>query len=655
MKSHHHKHKSNILMKLSNKKGVMFHLAGIAAIIWFLIRVAPRPDRIRYPCQQMGISIAFGYIVFWCLLWSAVFHGFAFWMKRVKYKTVVFAPMLIVIFLMLSTITTPLFAETQGIPESTMSYWDPIPNEPIGTPKGANPGRVTWVWNPFATEKELCGHWWKSQNNDQDVIDQMYSDGLQSLAGISDDYAAWDQLFRYFNVEHDKSDTGYQSGEKIAIKINMNNGFYLPYTWESDNIDASPYVVKALLRQLINVVGVPQEDITVYDASRRLNNWFYDRVYYEEYPATPLVSEFPDVNFVDFSGSAPGRQKVVASNERIYFAYTVASCKYRTLPTCVTEADYLINMPIVKRHGGPWVTLSGKNLFGSWIEDVFSIHVYHVAGASFMGHPAPQTDLLGHEQLGKKTLLYIGDGTYGCRWMNTDISHFKMYPFNDDWFSSLFFSQDPVAIDSVMYDFLHAEGTGPSEAAQNYLHQCAEPPADVYDPENDGVYLSDSLGVHEHWDTSIDIFSSDCYSGPNENGIDFVAIGKQYAPPSKPIISGPSLGTTGEEHEYTFSSTDPYENGDVYFYIEWGDDTSSGWIGPYSSGEEITVSHTWDKDGLYILKAKAKDIYDCESEWERLSIVMPRNRAINRPFFNFLENHPNLFPILQQLLQRLGL
>jgi len=271
-----------------------------------------------------------------------------------------------------------------------------------------------------------------------------------------------------------------------------------------------------------------------------------------------------------------------------------------------------------------------------------------------MGHPAPQTDLLGHEQLGKKTLLYIGDGTYGCRWMNTDISHFKMYPFNDDWLSSLFFSQDPVAIDSVMYDFLHAEGTGPSEAAQNYLHQCAEPPADVYDPENDGVYLSDSLGVHEHWDTSIDIFSSDCYSGPDENGIDFVAIGKQYAPPSKPIISGLSLGATGEEHEYTFSSTDPYENGDVYFYIEWGDDTSSGWIGPYSSGEEITVSHTWNTNGLYILKAKAKDICDCESEWGRLPIVMPRNRAINTPFLNFLQNHPNLFPILRQLLGLLG-
>jgi len=28
----------------------------------------------------------------------------------------------------------------------------------------------------------------------------------------------------------------------------------------------------------------------------------------------------------------------------------------------------------------------------------------------------------------------------------------------------------------------------------------------------------------------------------------------------------------------------------------------------------------------------------------------PRNRAVNTPFLNFLENHPNLFPILRHLL-----
>ena len=55
-------------------------------------------------------------------------------------------------------------------------------------------------------------------------------------------------------------------------------------------------------------------------------------------------------------------------------------------------------------------------------------------------------------------------------------------------------------------------------------------------------------------------------------------------------------------------------------------------------------------------KIKAMDTYGAESEWsDPLSVTMPRTRAITSPFLNFLQQHPNLFPILQILLQRLGL
>jgi hypothetical protein len=104
-----------------------------------------------------------------------------------------------------------------------------------------------------------------------------------------------------------------------------------------------------------------------------------------------------------------------------------------------------------------------------------------------------------------------------------------MEPFNNDWTNSLFFSQDPIAIDSVMYDFLYAEGTNPTEGCQNYLHQGAEPLPDTYDPEGDGIYLSNSIGVHEHWDTSFEIWEPERYSGPEDNGIDFVTFGKEHS------------------------------------------------------------------------------------------------------------------------------
>lgn len=525
MKSNHHKHKMNFLNRISNHQGIWFHLAGIAAIIWFLVRVVPAPHRARYPCQQASISIATGYIAFLGILFS----GLSLWLRNAKKKITKVAPVLMVSTLLVFSISAIVFANYSDN-ETTLS-WNPIPNEPIGNPAGANPGRVVWIWNPNATEKYLQGYWWYKVNNNQAVIDQMVSDGVQRLTGASDDVSAWDELFKYFNEVHGYGEIGYQPGEKIAIKINLNNQYVAigdSYRTVDDDRDASPYVVKALLRHLVNKVGVSQEDITVFDSSRDMGNWFYYRVYYETYPATPLIPEFPNIHYVDSSGKAYGREKVSASAEKIYFADGTGLTK--TLPNHLVEAKYLINMPILKKHPvGNGVTLSGKNLFGTFIEPVaVGLHPYHAASL-VMGNNAPQVDLFADKRIGGKTLLNLGDGTFGTKEDHAVIAKFNMYPFNGDWTNSLFFSQDPVAIDSVMFDFLFAEGTNPCEGSQNYLHQAAAPPPNVYDPEYDGVFLSNSLGVHEHWNTSIDIFSPDRYSGSSGNGIDFVAVGEGHA------------------------------------------------------------------------------------------------------------------------------
>jgi len=535
----HYKNKSNLLIRLSSHKGILFHLAGIAAIIWFLVRVLPRPDRIRYPCQQMSLSIAVGYIAFWSLLWSAIFHGLGLWIRRVKYKTAAIAPVILVAFVLIFTITSNVYAVNEIKESYTLTIWDPIPNEPIGTPKGVNPGRVVWVWNPDATETKLSGYWWMKQNNNQLVIDQMVSDGIKNLAGAETEEESWEILFKHFNLVNGNGEKDYQPGEKISIKINLNNCYSIfSYITKDNDRDASPYVVKAILRQLIYYVGVEQKDITIYDASRVIPNWFYRRVYYKEFPASPLVPEFPDIHYVDTSGLMPGREKVKPTPEKIYFADGTGL--YRTLPSCVVDADYIINVPILKRHPIDFgVTLSGKNFFGTWIEPVSDIHNYHRSGF-IDGNPTPQTDLLAHKEVGGKTLLFIGDGTFPTKIDHRTIDKFEMYPFNNDWTNSLFFSQDPVAIDSVMYDFLHTEGTNPCEGSQNYLHQSAEPNPDTYDPENDGIYLASSLGVHEHWDKTVDIFSPDRYLSTTGNGIDFVAIGKEHANPGI-LITKPKI------------------------------------------------------------------------------------------------------------------
>ena len=521
MYEHHDKKKEKWWTRYTNPYSIMFHIAGIAAIIWFLVRVVPKPSRINYPCQQVSLTTAIGYIAFW----GITFQALALWMRKAKKRTAKFAPVFLVFFVLMFSISGAVIANTYSVKTQEPTIWYPSAKDPIGTPQGLKPGRVAWVWNPNATSKFLKGYWWNEENSDLDVIKNMYSIGLQGLTDETSDYEAWDALFKYFNNEHGFGEVGYQLGEKIAIKININNCWLERSYWNEDNDrDASPYVIKALLRQLIDVVGVAEEDITVYDASRKMYHWFYYRTYYESYPALNPVAEFPNVHFEDARGTWEGRDKVEPSNQKIYFGDGLV----RTLPTCVTEAKYLINMPLLKRHPINYgVTFSAKNLFGTFIESVPEIHTYHESGM-IMGNPTPLIDLLSHEQLGGKTLLYIGDGLFATKKDHKTIAKFKMEPFKNDWTNSLFFSQDPIAMDSVMYDFLYTEGTNPIEGSQNYLHQGAEPPSNTYDPEGDGVYLSESIGVHEHWDTSIDIWDPNRYSGPSGNGIDFVAFGKEH-------------------------------------------------------------------------------------------------------------------------------
>lgn len=85
-------------------------------------------------------------------------------------------------------------------------------------------------------------------------------------------------------------------------------------------------------------------------------------------------------------------------------------------------------------------------------------------------------------------------------------------------------------------------------------------------------------------------------------------------PPYTPIITGETNGFIGKDYEYVFSSNDP-DNNSIEYFVDWGDGTNTGWIGPYESGQEVTKSHQWFKSGTYQVKVKAKDIHDEESNW----------------------------------------
>ncbi|HXX62885.1 MAG TPA: T9SS type A sorting domain-containing protein, partial [Bacteroidota bacterium] len=128
-----------------------------------------------------------------------------------------------------------------------------------------------------------------------------------------------------------------------------------------------------------------------------------------------------------------------------------------------------------------------------------------------MGTYNTLVDLMGHKDLGAKTVLYMIDGLYAVEEEDHPVSlasRWKSFPFNNHWSSSLFLSQDNIAIESVGLDFIRTEQSVNSNytctygAVDNYLHegsQADNPPSGTYySPNGDSVRLP-SLGVHEHW------------------------------------------------------------------------------------------------------------------------------------------------------------
>ena len=113
--------------------------------------------------------------------------------------------------------------------------------------------------------------------------------------------------------------------------------------------------------------------------------------------------------------------------------------------------------------------------------------------------------------------------------------------------------------------------------------------------------------------------------------------------PYNPDIDGPTRGIPDEEYNYTFVTSDPNDE-QVYYWIEWGDSSNTGWLGPFDSDVEITESHIWDTRGLYTIKAKAKNINGLESGFSELEVNIPRTRISS---YHWLFER---FPILERLL-----
>jgi hypothetical protein len=391
---------------------------------------------------------------------------------------------------------------------------NPVPNQPLGLAKGLYPGRVVWAHDPKATDwaGPGQGHWWEGSHTHQAVVDSMMSGVIRQLGGKASDGKAWDALIKQFNQTHGHGKAGYRKGEKVTIKVNLVGcitGWGVdPKSYDLvrdlDYMNASPQMILALLRQLVHPAGVHPQDISVGDPLCLFPNQYYEL----------LHGEFPDVRYLDHDGgnASHPRTLVQFSSVPFYWSSGATEVVQDYVPVPYAEAKYLINMANLKSHISAGVTLCAKNHYGSLIrkppaKGYYDMHASLPLGVQGSGHYRALVDLMGHAHTGGKTLLYLIDGLYpGVHPIEHSPRKFSTPPFVGHWASSLLASQDPVAIDSVAFDFLwnewndfpHMSGT------DDYLHEAAladDPPSGTfYDPDHaTNTTRLASLGVHEHW------------------------------------------------------------------------------------------------------------------------------------------------------------
>jgi hypothetical protein len=504
---------------------------SLIALIWVLIRVVPKPQRAAYPCMKVAIPFASSLIIYLGgLLASVVLFKKAF--GKIRAYQYLYASLLVIMGLGFGLFT--ILVDKQNLyadDKATFDFIDPLgPNNPIGEAKGILPGRVVWVHNPDATNENCIPDKWGDgyfldKNVDQNIVDEMLRTAIMSVTGDTTEEEAWASIFTHFNATHDKGEVGYADGEKIFIKINAvhawvtNPDLSIRNDGNYGNVDTSPQVILAVLRQLINKAGVPEDAIYIGDPYTQIFKHIHDK----------LSAEFPDVHYMSKSVVDNREQLQITNTDSLKYSDrgTILDIDAHQFFDCIVNADYVLSLPAIKGHRWGGVTFFAKNHFGSNTRDgAWHLH----KGLHRTDYDAPIregyrkyrvfVDLMSYEHLGGKTLIYIGDFLWSTSEEHLPPVKFQTAPFNNDWSSSILVSLDPVAVASVALDILQEEFQVEDESAtpprftfvrfsgvDDYLHQAASsdwwPDSLVYDPEGDGTPIP-SLGVHEHWNNAVD-------------------------------------------------------------------------------------------------------------------------------------------------------
>jgi len=194
----------------------------------------------------------------------------------------------------------------------------------------------------------------------------------------------------------------------------------------------------------------------------------------------------------------------------------------------------------------------------------------------------------------------------------------------------------PVTGASVLVEIAMPGGVDELALFDDGLHQDGAP--------DDGVYANTFANTHDqgaYQFVAEASFVANDEQVRRQRAISAVVVDVSAVGPNAPIVEGPTEIYEGEDHSYSAVADHPGGE-QMYYLFDWGDGTSSDWIGPYGSGEMCTAAHSWQDCKVHLVRAIARDDWGYSSEWSNglpvvVSAVAPSAIQPSGPRVGFVE------------------
>lgn len=290
----------------------------------------------------------------------------------------------------------------------------------------------------------------------EDVVAGMLNRGLCELTDTESAANAWRILL-----------PNLRTSDRVTIKMNMNNASF-DENITTNRMDQTMPLVNVILKDLINILGLSEDRITLLDASR----WFHPKKMKER-------CSFENVHWVDHTDNDRWDK-----NESVTFTNDEPKPGGDFwMPKAYTQTEHIINLCLMKAHNCG-ITGALKNHFGS-IPSPGNLH-------EKMGERSYIADVCNTPSIRNKVRINIADALF-ANWHNNVWAPRPWKTFPEESPNSLLLGTDPVALDSVMLDHIieevNAQGENASQSLKDNLanHDFLQYAMDEL-----------SLGIHEH-------------------------------------------------------------------------------------------------------------------------------------------------------------